>query len=184
MDVNTGIRNCGSEDGFMSVLSVFHQTAPDKADDIEKLYNDGNIEDYTIRVHALKSSARIIGAAELSHLAEELEKAGKSNDVVFIEDNTAKLLEMYRKLDEKLAGFDDERDDLADADESTVKEAYRTITEIAGSMDYGLMDDMLKDLSSINLAPEDRKNIGEIEKLLAQLDWDGIIATAERALNV
>lgn len=184
MDVNTGIRNCGSEDGFMSVLSVFHQTAPDKADDIEKLYNDGNIEDYTIRVHALKSSARIIGAAELSHLAEELEKAGKSNDVVFIEDNTAKLLEMYRKLDEKLSGFDDERDDLADADESTVKEAYRTITEIAGSMDYGLMDDMLKDLSSINLAPEDRKNIGEIEKLLAQLDWDGIIATAERALNV
>ena len=183
MDVNTGIANCGSEDGFMSVLSVFHKTAPDKADEIEKLLDEGNIGDYTIRVHALKSSARIIGAAGLSALAEQLEKAGKSNDTTFIRDNTDKLLTMYRDLDRKLAPFDEADDDLPEADAKTVREAYRTITEIAQSMDYGLMDDMLKDLAAIRIPDADRKNIAEIEKLLSGLDWDGIIRAAGDALG-
>ncbi|MCR5735303.1 MAG: response regulator, partial [Lachnospiraceae bacterium] len=38
VDVKTGIKNCASIDGYLSVLSVFHQTAKDKADEIENLF--------------------------------------------------------------------------------------------------------------------------------------------------
>lgn len=98
MNVETGLKNCGTPEGLLSVLTIFHQTVETKAKDIESLYNTGNIEDYTVRVHTLKSSARIIGAGELSDLAEELEDAGKRNDTGFIDENTGKLLEMYRSL--------------------------------------------------------------------------------------
>ena len=90
---------------------------------------------------------------------------------------------MYRDLDRKLAPFDEADDDLPEADAKTVREAYRTITEIAQSMDYGLMDDMLKDLAAIRIPDADRKNIAEIEKLLSGLDWDGIIRVAGDALG-
>ncbi|MBO4889704.1 MAG: hypothetical protein J5574_01820, partial [Lachnospiraceae bacterium] len=101
----------------------------------------------------------------------------------FIGDNTDRLLAMYRELDGKLSAFDEAEEELPEADDKTVKEAYRTITEIAQSMDYGLMDDMLKDLATVKIPDADRKNIDEIEKLLQKLDWDGIIGIANDALG-
>ncbi len=183
MNVDTGLANCGSTDGFLSVLSVFHQTARDKADEIASLHRQHNIEDYTIRVHALKSSARIIGVADLSHLAEELENAGKSADTAFIDANTDRLLEMYRSLDIQLARLDEKDKDLPVADEKMMKDAYRTITEIAQSMDYGLLDEMMKDLKGYSLSEKDKETVSKIDTLMASLDWDGIVETCETALD-
>ena len=76
-----------------------------KADEIEELYKSGNIEDYTVKVHALKSSAKIIGAYTLSDKAKSLEDAGKRSDLEFIEQNNGALLEAYRSYRELLAGI-------------------------------------------------------------------------------
>ena len=182
IDARAGLKNCGSEEGFISVLSVFHQTAGPKADEIEELYRSGDIENYTIKVHALKSSARIIGAASLSEFAKDLEDAGKRNDTEYIESNTDRLLEMYRSLDSALSPLDGDSKDLPSIDESALKEAYQTIIEIAGSMDFGLMEDILKDLRGYSLPDADKDRIAKIEGLLTQLDWDSIISLAkERA---
>ena len=174
-DVETGIKNCGSDEGYISVLTVFHQTAKTKADEIENLFNENGVENYTIKVHALKSSARIIGAGKMSKLAEELEAAGKSGDTQFIADNTGRLLDMYRTFDRHLEAFDTKDSDLPDIDEKALKEAYQTIVEIAQSMDYELMEGILSDLRTYNLPEADAKRVAAIEKMLTELDWDGII---------
>lgn len=179
IDAHAGLKNCGSEDGYISVLTVFHQTAAAKADEIEELYNKGDIDNYTVKVHALKSSARIIGAAVLSEAAKDLEDAGKNNDTVFIRDNTDRLLDMYRKLDSELSFLDKADESLPKIDGASLKEAYQTIVEIAGSMDYALMDDLLKNLRSYSLPAPDEERIAKIEGMLSELDWDGIIKTAE-----
>ena len=181
IDVKEGIGNCGSEDGFLSVLTVFHRTAASKADEIERLYREGALEDYTIKVHALKSSARIIGASGLSELALKLEEAGKKKDTAFIDENTDTLLEMYRLLDTKLAVLDDAEGELPEISSSALSEAYQTIAEIARAMDYGLMDDLLKELKGYRLKPQDKERITEIENRLSLLDWDGIVSAAEGA---
>ncbi len=178
IDPVAGLANCGSDEGYMSVLSVFHQTAASKADEIEELYRNGDIENYTIKVHALKSSARIIGASEINALALKLEEAGRNKDMSFIDENNAKLLDMYRKLDSKLSRFDKNEKDLPSISDSALKEAYQTITEIAGSMDYGMMEDILKELKGYSLPEKDKINISKIESLLTELDWDGIISQA------
>ncbi len=186
IDEQAGLKNCGSEEGYRSVLSVFHQTARDKADEIENLYNSGDIENYTIKVHALKSSARIIGAGELSESARKLEDAGKSGDTSYIQSNTGRLLGMYRELDEKLSWLDGDRENLPEIDAAALNEAYQTINEIAGSMDYEMMDGLLTDLRGYRLPEEDRKIIDRIGKMLTELDWDGIISTvkeSEKGLN-
>ncbi len=178
IDAQTGLENCGSEEGYESVLSVFHQTAKTKAEEIGKLLNNSDIENYTIKVHALKSSARIIGASQLSKLAAELENAGKNKNITFIENNTDRLLLMYRTLDGKLSWLDRTGQDLPSIDSEALKEAYQTAAEIAGSMDYALMDELLKDLKGYDLSPEDRDRVLEMERLLSELNWDGIIQKA------
>ena len=175
IDEAAGKKNCGSEEGYQSVLSVFHQTAAVKADEIEKFFREGNIGEYTIRVHALKSSARIIGANALSALARDLEDAGKREDVAYIKDNTEKLLEMYRALDAHLSWLDEADESLPMISEEAMKEAYQTILEIAGSMDYGLMEGILKSLKDFQLPKSDAEKIARIEGMLTELNWEGII---------
>ena len=54
----------------MSILNVFYRTADGNANEIDKLYDEGDIENYTIKVHALKSTSRAIGAESLGTLAD------------------------------------------------------------------------------------------------------------------
>lgn len=96
IDTREGVRNCGSEEGFLDALEIFRETIQEKAEEIRKYYDAGDWKNYTIKVHALKSSARIIGATELSELAKELEEAGHKEDVSVIETKNGRLLEMYQ----------------------------------------------------------------------------------------
>ena len=183
IDGQAGLKNCGTEEGYVSVLSVFHQTAAAKADEIENCYKTGDIENFTIKVHALKSSARIIGAALLSGLAADLEAAGKKGDTAYIQENTDRLLNMYRELDSKLSKLDKKDKELLPIDKKALKEAYQTITEIAGSMDYGLMEAILKDLKKYRLPGPDAERISSMEGMLTELDWDGIVKTAKEGIR-
>ena len=183
LDTASAIANCGSPESFMSVLSVFHNTAEAKADEIEKLYGDGDIENYTIKVHALKSSARIIGAAALSDLAKDLEAAGKSGDKEFIDANNGTLLSEYRKLDEMLSKLDPKDGEKKDMSAPMRREAFSTIAEIAGSMDYGMMENVLNDLKGYRLSPSDDELIKHVGDKLMQLDWDGITEMISEALH-
>ena len=184
LDVKSGVKNCGSEEGYLSVLTVFHKTATAKASDIEGAFSEGNLSDYTIRVHALKSSARIIGAATLSSAAEELEGAGKAGNEELIREKTAGLLAMYRELDKNLSALDEKETLLPKIEAGALAEAYQTISEIAESMDYELMEGILHDLQGYALEPQDADAVSKMEQLLTELDWDGIQKTANSCRRI
>ncbi len=171
VDESEGVKNCGSAEGYLSVLTVFCQTIPNKAEEILRLYEKKDIENYTIKVHALKSSARIIGATKLSKLAESLEDAGKKNDIAYIDEKTPVLLEMYHGLE---VTFEEPDEGLPRMEPASLKEAYQTISEIAQAMEYGLLEELLKELRSYSLEPCDRERINKIESMMNELDWDGI----------
>ena len=182
LDTESGISNCGSQGSFLSVLTVFHQTAKQKADEIESLFENMDIPGYTIKVHALKSAARIIGAMELSDLARRLEAAGKEENVAFIRENTTELLEKYRSLDADLSSLDGSRTDLKEFPDKQRQEAFQTICEIADYMDYGMMEEILRDLKGYRLTSEDSAVLKQMEEKLSLLDWNGIAEIARSAL--
>ncbi len=183
IDAETGAGYCGSTESYISVITVFYQTIDDKADEIEDFYNEEDYENYTIKVHALKSSARIIGCGELSKLAESLENAGKENDIDYIKANTDRLLYMYRDLKDKLSFFDEGDDDKEEISPKAMKEAYQTIYEVSSCMEYEMLDDMLKELKKYKFNDTDEANVRRIEKLLTELDWDGIIKLVDDILH-
>ncbi len=174
LDVSEGIKNCGSREGFLSVLKVFHDTAINKVEEIEDLYNNKDIEGYTIKVHALKSAARIIGAKTLSEQARLLEEAGKNNDMSFISSNTNKLLADYRSLNDELGFFDDNNSDKEKISSELLKDAYTTLLEACDAMDYGMAEDILKEVFKYSLEEKDKKTFEGINDALLQLDWDEI----------
>ena len=179
LDVNQGIINCGSEDSLMSVLEVFHQTAEIKADEIENYYSEGDLNNYTIKVHALKSSARIVGALELSNLARDLEMAGKAGDLEVLHRDTGTLLKMYRELNEKLSPMDIVTKELLELPKEQWIEVLQMIREAAERMDFGEIEAIFHELRDYVLTSEDEKAVKEMEGMLLQLDFEGISTLTE-----
>ncbi len=102
LDVESGIGYAGSMAMFADTLKVFKESIDSKADEIEELYFKDDIENYGIKVHALKSTAKLIGAMELSDKAKALEEAAKNGDIEYIKDNNYELISQYRSFKDTL----------------------------------------------------------------------------------
>ena len=102
IDVNSAIDRCGSAVAARDVMRDFWLSIDERAGLIERYEMEKNIRDYTIYVHGLKSSARAIGALDLSEKAEYLEACGNGGDIDEIEVLTPGLLSLYRSYDKKL----------------------------------------------------------------------------------
>ncbi len=168
-----GVRNCGTAEGFLSALHTFHDTLPEKADEIETAYVKEDWELYTIKVHALKSAARIIGAEALSKEAEGLEEAGKAHDLDTIRKETATLLLDYRDYSEKLSRLNEEGNDLKeDVDPEMLTEAYEALGEFIPAMDYDSVEMVLDSLKEYRLPPADADRFRRMQIQLKQLEWE------------
>ena len=108
LDLKKGIENSETAEDYLDALSVFASSIPSKSADIEKFAKDGNRSMYTLRVHSLKSMARLVGATQLAEYAADLEFAGKQGDFEKIDEETDLLLEQYRRFAELLKGLDGE----------------------------------------------------------------------------
>ena len=171
-----GIRYTGSKEAYLKFLRTFYATLEDKADEIEKSYKSGDMEFCTIKVHALKSTARIIGARELSKLAEKLEEAGKKKDFKIFDEHIYELLSMYRQYKEDLAGLPREQDLIKKEpiSEDALSDAYDALRTFASQMDVDAIRMILDELGTYELLASDEEKIETINRKLLQFDWDGI----------
>ena len=171
-----GIRYTGSKEAYLKFLRTFYTTLEDKADEIENSYKNGDMEFCTIKVHALKSTARIIGARKLSKLAEKLEEAGKKGDFKTFDAHIDELLTMFRGFKENLAclplGKDLIKKELI-SDEALL-DAYKALRTFALQMDVDAIRMILDELEVYELKPHDQEKIETINRKLLQFDWDGI----------
>ncbi len=178
LDLEAGITYCAGEDGYMAALGIFYSTIGQKADEIERYFEMGDVENYTIKVHALKSSARVIGATALSERALELELAGKDGDTEKIRRETPGLLEEYREYLALLKGLSEgnagDEDDKEPVPEAVLADAYTSMVEFADQMDYNLMEMVLDSMKEYRLPDGDKKRMEDISKALYILDWDRI----------
>ena len=179
ISVEDGIRNSGGVSVYEHSLSDFYDTIDLNADTIENALETCDIKLYTVKVHALKSSARIVGAMELSELAEQLEDAGKKENMDYINGNTPKLLADYRRFKELLARLD--KAEAVDEAASSAKEpipadelagAYEALRELVEQMDYDGAEMVINEVISYQLPEDDSGKFKELQKYLKLFDWD------------
>ncbi len=70
---------------------------------IEDTRSKGNINDYIVKVHGLKSSSKLIGANQISEKAERLETAGYEGNIDYINMHTGWLLNELKKLADNIS---------------------------------------------------------------------------------
>ena len=97
-----GVEFCGSNQDYLEALKIFASSIEERADELETLYKAHDYANYTVKVHALKSMAKSIGAAEISEMAAEMEDAGRKRDLAALTAGADVLLSLYRSLSEPL----------------------------------------------------------------------------------
>lgn len=88
-------------DLYDSLLIMFHDSLEEKSGAIEDNYKKQDWHNYRILVHALKSSAKSIGAETLSEAAKGLEFAARDHDIAYIEKHHTETMQYYRKVAEE-----------------------------------------------------------------------------------
>ncbi|MBR6469668.1 MAG: DegV family EDD domain-containing protein, partial [Lachnospiraceae bacterium] len=171
IDGSVAIENSGSEEAFRTVLKMFYDAIPEKADEIDTYFKNGDWNDYTIKVHALKSSAKLIGALGLSEEAAKLEDAGKSQDTGYINENHEAMMERYREYRIKLANLFAEPPDTdipakpagkPEADEELILMAIDELNDAAGEKDSERIKNVLAELDDYSIPDKYGKMWDEI----------------------
>lgn len=88
---------CRDREFYMELLAKFAQDAVSKEQAIDGFWQKEDLTNYRIMVHALKSSAKMIGADALSELAKKAEEAAKDQNVAYIKAHHEELLTAYRE---------------------------------------------------------------------------------------
>ncbi len=179
IDTDLGIKNSGSSEAYLTLLKVFYESSRRKADEIDELYAAENWKDYTIQVHSLKSSVRLIGAAAFGEEAQLLENAGKSRDVEYIRANHKDFITKYRNCSTVLAEiFPEEPADekLPEADMEMIKNLYGEMRVAADEMNIEELEHLFLTMSSYRIPESERTRWNQIKEAADQYDYDAITA--------
>ncbi|MBE5842904.1 MAG: response regulator [Butyrivibrio sp.] len=177
IDFDEALKNCGSMDVLENVAHEFYVSIDPKADDIERFLTEKDYRNYTVAVHALKSSARLIGATKLSQDAAYLEKCGNEGNEDKIQSKTPKLLELYRSYKEKLFEVLGEKEnaDLPEISEEELKGAFSDMKELLEAYDFDTADGIMKMLSEYSIPDGYKDKYKKIVELMAAVDRDALI---------
>ena len=97
---------------YQELLHKFVVDADKKKSEIDHYFKREDYDNYRIVIHALKSTAKMIGADALSELAQELEAAVQNKDIGYVrEHHEEMLLEYSRVVDRISETMDDKKND-------------------------------------------------------------------------
>ncbi len=177
IDVRQGIINSGDQDMYIPVLKVFYDSIVSTADILDELYHTENYSEYTIKVHALKSSARIIGATTFGEEAQQLENAGKSGDAEYIKGHHEEFIKEYRSFYEFISpvfGEDKNTGKEVEADEELLKDVYAELCDAAEKMDTELLECVFEDMDGYSIPAEHRELFDELKKAADMYDYEKV----------
>ena len=177
IDVSAGLRHCGSPEAYIDTIKTYLDTAASNIREIERYRKEENIRHTTIKIHAIKSTSRIIGAEKLGAFAEKLEKAGNAGDTETLSAELPVLLSDYRGLVDKLSPLEDEtggNDDLPLIPAEKLTEAYTAIRGFAGELDYDSVSYIMDSLSEYRIPDSEQNRYDRLKKAVMEFDYDMI----------
>ncbi len=180
LDVAEGIKNSGTRELFISLLGDFYKLIDMKATKIEKCLADGMVRDFTIEVHALKNTARMIGATELSGMFLELEQLGNAQDLSAIAEKTPETLARYRSYKPILKPYGQAQEN--EKREVSKEELAQILMKLRGSMenfDLDGADAALKELEECRMPKELQPQMEQLRAYVADVAMMEVMELAD-----
>ncbi len=104
IDTAKGLTYCQHDESFYTeLLQQFVRESEEKKANLTECYEKEDAKNYAIYVHALKSTAKMIGATELSGEAKQLEEASKAGKFDVVKASHDGMMERYDLIVKKIS---------------------------------------------------------------------------------
>ncbi len=184
LDTAEGFKNCGTKELYLQTLINFYQLIDVKSAKLEKCLKEGLIQNYTIEVHALKNTARMVGAMELSELFYEMECLGKEEKVEELKYRTPQVLKVYRNYKNVLKQFEKlEEKKQIQADFQRIKQEIIRLHNAIDCFDLDEADEAMKHLKSWSLPSDLQLEIETLELLLVDVDMEAVLELTKELVD-
>ena len=180
-----GIKYSGSEKLWYKLLGDFYKLIDAKANKLEKCLADGLIRDYTIEVHALKNTARMVGAGQLSEWFHRMEDCGNAGDVETITRETPDLLNELRSFKDILrpygeAGNQNKREAAAEE----LIEILTRMRDAVDEFDLDSADEAMKELEQLRIPDNCTQLMETLRVAVVDVMMEEIMNTADEMIRM
>lgn len=181
IDLKDALTNCGNKEILITTLRNYYSSIEDRANELQKYFDEGDWENYGIKVHSLKSTSRLIGAMELSKLAEDLEKYADEKKIEKIQKKHKSLMNLFLSYKEKLGTLITEDDvEKVEILESDFEEYLQIIAKYANDFNLNALDSVIEELADVSIPEKYDELFKKIKtsvqnvdfKTLKELTWD------------
>ena len=175
LDVKFAMEFLVSEELFWKVLKVFYNSIDKKVKLIKSLEEEEDWTNYTVEVHALKNSAKQIGAISLSEKAAMLEKAGNTRDAWMIHSTTDAMLKQYKDYEPVLAPFcQDEGEELEkkDISDKDLQGCFTAMKEAVDNLDMDQMEEVISQMGQYRYEDWQQGLFDQLKEASEEMDVD------------
>jgi len=195
LDTEYALGLLGNKTLFWKILKEYHKNINKKCDVIIKYIQAEDWKNYTIEVHALKSSSRQIGAVLLSDKAAEMEQAGKDLNIELIKEKSTAMLEKYFSYSDVLRPFIEAQEQTKTPDNgepavenkidpALLKEKLSTLIEAAGNLDSDTMETIISELEAFTFPQNETVLFQKIQEAVDNFDNDAASQSANEWLTI
>lgn len=93
VDVDSAIEILGDIDMYNETLGDFLDVSEERMPKIEEYKSNGDMANYAIEVHALKSDSKYLGFTSLAAMAEEHQLKSEENNISYVNEHYDELIE-------------------------------------------------------------------------------------------
>lgn len=105
VDVSAALSYMGDMETFDEIIKDFYDGLDQQLLEIEDYKNKGDMPNYAILVHALKSNCRSLGITEFADVAYQHELKSKENDSEFVNEHFNDLIIAKEKWKQIIANY-------------------------------------------------------------------------------
>ncbi len=177
IDIRSGLKNSASPEMYVELLKIYNDSYSETAEILNRYFETKAYKDYTVKIHALKSSSRIIGATEIGEDAQKLEDAGKAGDFGYISENHAPFMGKYTALVELISetlGSEDDSDKPPAAPEYILAK-YEEIKAAAEDMDCEKLEEIFSEMSGYRIPDSEKGLYEKLKNAASDYDYGGIL---------
>ncbi|MGN1371020.1 MAG: response regulator [Candidatus Coprovivens sp.] len=105
VDLNKCLEVFGDVDTYNELIKEFRKSIDGKIKQLETYYQDGDMQNYAIYVHSLKSDCKSFGFMKLASLAYDHEVKSKANDLAYVKEHYEELMDEVNKVQSIVSNY-------------------------------------------------------------------------------
>lgn len=122
VDVNKCLEVFGDIETYNELIKEFKKSIDTKIKQLETHFKDGDMQNYAIYVHSLKSDCKSFGFMKLASIAYEHEVKSKANDIKYVREHYEELMDEVNKVQAIVGEYT--------TDEETIAAIYNDVQSI------------------------------------------------------